>query len=119
MWKRDSIAWVAGIIEGEGCLRIEPRYQAGPGKSYYSINVNMTDKDVVEKLLTSPKTISYLGVTRSFMDNGMRFGEYQTTSLRLMRPSSSLRRNRNRHARPNLCLRGPLSVVNRLGAFAG
>lgn len=40
-----EIAWVAGIIEGEGCVSLK-------GKSGVKILVNMTDEDTIEKLLS-------------------------------------------------------------------
>jgi hypothetical protein len=47
-----SVAWAAGIIEGEG--HIQARYRSGPstyGKNIaIKVRVVMTDRDVVEKL---------------------------------------------------------------------
>jgi len=41
-----DIGWLAGIIEGEGCFYISRQY-TNPS---FRIQVNMTDKDVIEKL---------------------------------------------------------------------
>jgi hypothetical protein len=40
-WKRENIAWLAGIVEGEGYISASPA----------RINVNMCDKDVIDKIL--------------------------------------------------------------------
>lgn len=43
-----QIAWAAGIIEGEGCISL--LRSEGARRNYVSLQVNMTDEDVVEKL---------------------------------------------------------------------
>lgn len=42
----DETAWVAGILEGEGCFD----YNGGHKKRYPRIRVEMCDTDVVERL---------------------------------------------------------------------
>jgi len=39
-------AWLAGIYEGEGCLHKDKRK-----KATYRINIVMTDKDIIERLV--------------------------------------------------------------------
>jgi hypothetical protein len=43
-WSRENIAWLAGLIEGEGCFYIQP---GRTGSSL--IKVQMTDEDVIRK----------------------------------------------------------------------
>lgn len=43
-------AWVAGLIEGEGCLGLYKLTGARKGRRRGRITVNMTDEDVVLKL---------------------------------------------------------------------
>lgn len=46
-----KLAWVAGIIEGEGCIQVaQKRLKDGSEYPTFSIRVNMTDEDVVRKL---------------------------------------------------------------------
>lgn len=45
------IGWAAGVIEGEGCIVFE-KIKTRTNSYRTSIAVSMTDKDVVEKLLT-------------------------------------------------------------------
>lgn len=45
MWQREDLAWVAGILEGEGCfINAEQR-----GRLYPRVIVEMTDEDVVQR----------------------------------------------------------------------
>lgn len=60
---RDLIPWVAGILEGEGCIHIgKPRR----GESYVpvTIRVAMTDHDVVDRLqaVTGCGTLRYINL---------------------------------------------------------
>ena len=49
-WDEIFVAWAAGIIEGEGCiLTLQKEYDGNP-YPVFRIAVNMTDRDVVEKL---------------------------------------------------------------------
>lgn len=54
--KDTDIAWIAGIIEGEGCISIRKRARGrdyDPAKGYryeFSVHVSMTDRDVIEAL---------------------------------------------------------------------
>ncbi len=41
-WTRENIAWIAGIIEGEGCFQMT--------NNAINIVVNMTDEDVIRKI---------------------------------------------------------------------
>lgn len=41
----EEIAWVAGIVEGEGCITVRKRYVQP------LINVNMTDVDIIQRLV--------------------------------------------------------------------
>ena len=43
-WSRENIAWLAGLIEGEGCFYVQPNKH---GSSI--IKVSMTDEDVILK----------------------------------------------------------------------
>lgn len=43
-WTRENLAWVAGIVEGEGCISTRNHSKSA------RITINMTDKDVLEKL---------------------------------------------------------------------
>lgn len=49
-----DIAWLAGLLEGEGCFLL-----TGPNKTSPRISLNMTDKDIVERVaaLTGVKSI--------------------------------------------------------------
>lgn len=44
-----SVAWLAGIIEGEGCLSIKGPHVGVRGCKTIHIHLGMTDKDVVDK----------------------------------------------------------------------
>lgn len=44
LWSRENIAWLAGLIEGEGCILVGKREN---GAKSFRIAVNMTDKDVL------------------------------------------------------------------------
>lgn len=44
-------AWVAGLIEGEGCICEYARSHRSKKYKYWQIRVTMTDFDVLEKLL--------------------------------------------------------------------
>lgn len=56
-WTPENLAWLAGIIEGEGCVEFglqkprpgPPQYQSGP-RRYQRITVSMTDLDVIERV---------------------------------------------------------------------
>lgn len=45
-WTSENIAWLAGLIEGEGCFSIR-KYK---NKQYVSTRVIMTDFDIIEKI---------------------------------------------------------------------
>lgn len=46
-----ELAWVAGIVEGEGCFSMDTRQaRKKGGKVYINIRVAMVDEDVVRKL---------------------------------------------------------------------
>lgn len=42
---RHELAWVAGLIEGEGCIRCTGK----DGRSYPHVKVAMTDEDVIRR----------------------------------------------------------------------
>ena len=42
-------AWLGGLFEGEGCI-------AWTGKNSVTLTVNMTDRDVVERVLSATAT---------------------------------------------------------------
>jgi len=48
-WSREGLAWVAGIIEGEGCFSVRPR-KAFPNQTILSLEVKMTDGDIIHRL---------------------------------------------------------------------
>lgn len=49
LWTRENLAWVAGIIEGEGYIAARPVNKVDNTKSCaLQIQLEMTDKDVVE-----------------------------------------------------------------------
>lgn len=48
MWNQIDIAWLAGIIEGEGCINIS-KPNKGNSNYYARLNVKMTDYDVLAK----------------------------------------------------------------------
>src|SRR5713101_5647962 len=41
---REEIAWIAGLLEGEGCFSINNKYDIQP-----QIHIRMTDLDVIER----------------------------------------------------------------------
>lgn len=43
-WERESLAWLAGLFEGEGCITT-----AGKSNGLYVLRLAMTDFDVVER----------------------------------------------------------------------
>lgn len=45
-WTPENLAWLAGIIEGEGSIE----YGAGSRGNYYKVTVEMTDLDVVDRV---------------------------------------------------------------------
>lgn len=45
-WTRENIAWLAGLLEGEGCFA---HYRLPDGTLRLTIAVSMTDEDVVRK----------------------------------------------------------------------
>jgi hypothetical protein len=45
----EDIAWIAGIVEGEGCLFMRVRPQNGSILEC-RVKVSMTDKDIIERL---------------------------------------------------------------------
>jgi hypothetical protein len=49
-WSRENLAWVAGIVEGEGCIRLGDN-NGGTTKAL-TLHVNMTDPDIVRRLQT-------------------------------------------------------------------
>lgn len=52
-WNREQIAWVAGLIEGEGTIRTHKtrpsQAQEGITYAYPMVSVQMTDEDVVRR----------------------------------------------------------------------
>lgn len=52
-WNKEQLAWVAGLIEGEGTIRLHKTRPstARPGVTYGypSVRVDMTDEDVLRK----------------------------------------------------------------------
>lgn len=52
MWKREDLAWIAGLVEGEGCIK--------GTKRDLQLSVSSTDYDVLEMLVR----LSGLGVVR-------------------------------------------------------
>ncbi len=52
--KEVDLAWIAGLLEGEGCFHLRGRIHQGKGtaKGNVSVQCHMTDKDVLEKLHT-------------------------------------------------------------------
>lgn len=44
MINREEIAWLAGLIEGEGCFSL----RKDKGVNYLTFSISMTDKDVIE-----------------------------------------------------------------------
>jgi len=53
IWNREQVAWVAGLIEGEGTIRIHKTSPNQPrAKAIYAhpmVSVQMTDEDVVRR----------------------------------------------------------------------
>lgn len=47
MWRREDLAWVAGIIEGEGYFLL---VQDRCGRWYPKVRVQMNDRDVLERM---------------------------------------------------------------------
>lgn len=58
-----DIAWLAGLLEGEGCFMWAPFTHRQHGKEYQYhrpvIQVNMTDPDVIERVASLFKTKAY------------------------------------------------------------
>jgi hypothetical protein len=48
-WTPENLAWVAGLLEGEGCFSTSKRTKTGGGYQL-SITCNMTDEDVLIRL---------------------------------------------------------------------
>ncbi len=49
-WTRENIAWLAGLMEGEACFVLcFKQNQNGTRYPWFSVSVNMTDGDVVDK----------------------------------------------------------------------
>jgi hypothetical protein len=78
--KNTDLAWLAGLLEGEGCFRCDTRkytLKSGEKKSYLEpvIHLQMTDLDVMER------AASLLGTTlRTYQDNkGNRKLLYRTS----------------------------------------
>lgn len=46
----EEIAWIAGIIEGEGTFGLRHNGRKTSKKLYPFLEIDMTDKDVIEKL---------------------------------------------------------------------
>jgi len=51
-WKREDLAWAAGLIEGEGCISMQNRKLSGVrgGRPGWHLTVQMTDEDVLRRL---------------------------------------------------------------------
>lgn len=49
--KSVDIAWLAGLVEGEGCIGFYKNGQHSSGHEYHlpKLTINMTDKDVIQK----------------------------------------------------------------------
>ena len=55
LWTKENLAWVAGIVEGEGHIvwtKPQPVREDGrwPGGQSLTVGVGMTDKDVIDRL---------------------------------------------------------------------
>src|SRR4051812_4937534 len=46
-WTAENIAWLSGLMEGEGCFSY--RTDSNTGKRYFTIRLQMTDFDVVRR----------------------------------------------------------------------
>lgn len=46
-WTPENLAWLAGLIEGEGCIN----FSDAKGVQFNRVSVDMTDKDVIERIL--------------------------------------------------------------------
>jgi hypothetical protein len=44
-WKAEDIAWVAGVFEGEGCIRVRKGGHYGA-----QVSIRMDDQDVIERI---------------------------------------------------------------------
>lgn len=49
-WRRDEMAWAAGLIEGEGCVTRQITSARSNRGSYWQLTVTSTDLDVLERL---------------------------------------------------------------------
>ena len=50
-WKREDLAWAAGLIEGEGCIYSSMRSTGvRGGRAVWHLTVQMTDEDVLRRL---------------------------------------------------------------------
>src|ERR1035437_189721 len=105
--RQTDIAWLAGILEGECCIR--PRIE-GNKKRSISIQLSMTDKDVVERAMSifpgSDKTEIHV-VDRPDRPQHQRayvycwYGEYAIALMKLVYPQMGERRR----AKIEECLR--------------
>ncbi len=63
-----TLAWLAGLLEGEGYFGLVPNWVGGKRYRYPRIGVNMTDRDVVERVAyfwgTQVQTLKPSGVSR-------------------------------------------------------
>ena len=54
---RESVIWLAGYLEGEGCFHLHPTNKKKyPGLLYPKITVTATDEDVIAKVSGVTKT---------------------------------------------------------------
>lgn len=44
-----EVAWLAGLLEGEGCFSLDRRLGGAPGRDSIRVRVQMTDKDIVKR----------------------------------------------------------------------
>lgn len=47
-WSRENLAWLAGLLEGEGCFTVRKPRDRNNSRTYISIVLGMSDEDVVD-----------------------------------------------------------------------
>lgn len=50
---KEETAWLAGLFEGEGCFYLNRIQKRGKRYKYLAASINMTDEDVVRKVLAT------------------------------------------------------------------
>lgn len=92
-----DIAWLAGLLEGEGSFMVWKNHK--PKKTYFypTISVNMTDKDIIDRVANLFGTQSYVfkkayGVSKKPSWRAMVRGKNAVAWMKLLLPYMGERR---------------------------